>query len=360
MTNDDSLTAAECSTRTGLTVRALRVYEEYGLVAPRRSAGGWRLYGETELIRLNTISVLKAAGLSLAEIKAMTNACAFGPPLQDILNIQLEALQRRRAEIEYGQAIVEAALITLNNHESLAIDKLCNLIRSIDMSEPVAPTATDNDHAMVTVDAATLERYAGHYQLSENSIINITTDGTRLYSRPLGWEPYELTPQSPTEYYSAKANATLTFMPDENGNITSLTFHSGDFTMTAMRIDSTLAQSIRHTLTERIQNQTPVPGSEAALRRMLDGIACNQPNYNEMNAAFASLMRKALPQFHAGAIYLGSIQSIEFKGVGNRGWDVYEVKRERGTSRWRIAYESSGIITGAMGVVIDMPISAGP
>ena len=39
---DEGLTAAECAVRTGLTVRALRVYEEYGLIAPKRTAGGWR------------------------------------------------------------------------------------------------------------------------------------------------------------------------------------------------------------------------------------------------------------------------------------------------------------------------------
>ena len=34
------LTAAECAARTGLTVRALRVYENYGLITPGRSAAG--------------------------------------------------------------------------------------------------------------------------------------------------------------------------------------------------------------------------------------------------------------------------------------------------------------------------------
>jgi hypothetical protein len=36
---DEYLTAAECAARTGLTVRALRVYERYGLIAPPRTAG---------------------------------------------------------------------------------------------------------------------------------------------------------------------------------------------------------------------------------------------------------------------------------------------------------------------------------
>jgi MerR HTH family regulatory protein len=57
------LSAADCASRTGLTVRALRVYEEFGLIAPRRSAGGWRQYGPRDLMKLNTIALLKTAGL---------------------------------------------------------------------------------------------------------------------------------------------------------------------------------------------------------------------------------------------------------------------------------------------------------
>lgn len=366
MNNEEShatITAAECASRTGLTVRALRVYEEHGLISPVRSAGGWRLYGTPELVRLNTISVLKAAGLSLAEIKTMTKMCSPEPPLHDVLKIQRDVLQCRRMEIERGLALVETVLVTLNDHEPLSIDELCSLVRSNDMSEPASPASPKddtNDLAAVLVGAETLERYAGHYQLNEHSVINITSDGTHLYSHPLGLEPYELTPQSTTEFYSARTNATLTFLADTSGKITSLTFQADNFTANAVRIDSTLAGQLHNRLTERIRNQTPVPGSEAALRRMLDGIACNQPNYAEMDPAFANIMRKQLPVFHAGSLYLGGIQSIEFKGVGNRGWDVYEVKRERATSRWRIACDSSGIITGAMGVVTDLPISAGP
>lgn len=42
--------------RTGLTVRALRVYEREGLLRPSRAANGWRRYGPNDLMRLNTIS----------------------------------------------------------------------------------------------------------------------------------------------------------------------------------------------------------------------------------------------------------------------------------------------------------------
>ena len=62
------LTAAECAERTGLTVRALRLYERRGLVCPRRTDKNWRLYGIDEISRLNEILALKRLGLSLGRI----------------------------------------------------------------------------------------------------------------------------------------------------------------------------------------------------------------------------------------------------------------------------------------------------
>jgi DNA-binding transcriptional MerR regulator len=97
------LSAAECASRTGLTVRALRVYEELGLIAPRRSAGGWRQYGRHDLVKLNTIALLKTAGLSLAQIREVTCSGAGEPALQQILAIQLGTWKRRRADAERGQ-----------------------------------------------------------------------------------------------------------------------------------------------------------------------------------------------------------------------------------------------------------------
>jgi len=66
------LTAAECALRTGLTVRALRVYENYGLITPERSAAGWRYYGAQELLELNKIGLLKVLGLTLNQIRDLT------------------------------------------------------------------------------------------------------------------------------------------------------------------------------------------------------------------------------------------------------------------------------------------------
>jgi hypothetical protein len=47
------------------------------------------------------------------------------------------------------------------------------------------------------------------------------------------------------------------------------------------------------------------------------------------------------------------VQSIKFHGVGNQGWDIYDVQYERGSVQWRIALAEDGRIAGAL-------VTAGP
>jgi DNA-binding transcriptional MerR regulator len=127
------LTAAECALRTGLTVRALRVYEKYGLIAPGRSAAGWRRYGAQELLKLNEIGLLKVLGLTLNQIRDLTRR-PLSPTLRQLLELQLGAWKSRRAEAERGLAVAEAALQQLQAGRSLSVEELCSLIRSCEMT----------------------------------------------------------------------------------------------------------------------------------------------------------------------------------------------------------------------------------
>jgi MerR family transcriptional regulator, thiopeptide resistance regulator len=126
-----ALRAAECARLTGLTVRALRLYERLGLIKPARSASGWRLYGRGELVRLNAIVALKSLGLSLAHIAEVLSSSP--PALRRVLHVQREVLQKRRTSADQGLKLVRAALASLDVRENLSIEDLCQLARSMDM-----------------------------------------------------------------------------------------------------------------------------------------------------------------------------------------------------------------------------------
>src|SRR5215831_4224521 len=79
---------------TGVTVRALHHYDRLGLLRPRRTASGYRLYGTRELERLEQIVALKFIGISLKQIKAMLGRDALGLP--DALRMQRAVLEQKR------------------------------------------------------------------------------------------------------------------------------------------------------------------------------------------------------------------------------------------------------------------------
>jgi DNA-binding transcriptional MerR regulator len=53
----------------GVTVRTLHHYDRIGLLKPRRSRAGYRLYFLTDLERLVQITALKFIGIPLHEIR---------------------------------------------------------------------------------------------------------------------------------------------------------------------------------------------------------------------------------------------------------------------------------------------------
>ena len=65
----------EAAARTGLTVPVLRAWERrYGVVAPMRTAGGYRIYDEAALLRLRSMRRLVDDGWSPSAAAAAINA----------------------------------------------------------------------------------------------------------------------------------------------------------------------------------------------------------------------------------------------------------------------------------------------
>jgi DNA-binding transcriptional MerR regulator len=62
------LNASEAAKRLGVSAKALRLYEQRGLIAPARTAAGWRAYGPDEMARVAEIAALRELGLSLSQV----------------------------------------------------------------------------------------------------------------------------------------------------------------------------------------------------------------------------------------------------------------------------------------------------
>jgi len=82
----------------GVTVRALHHYDRLGLLKPKqRSSGGYRLYTNRDLGRLEQIVVLKFLGIPLKQIRGLLEAESN---LTAALQRQQEILAEKRRQLD--------------------------------------------------------------------------------------------------------------------------------------------------------------------------------------------------------------------------------------------------------------------
>ena len=226
------------------------------------------------------------------------------------------------------------------------------LAAKIQSDEPPSRRA-DFDHTNkaerreIHVDAAILDRYVGFYQLSEQAVMTISREGDQLISRLTGQRNVLLYGESKTEFFARVVNAQISFIADKSGRAGSLVLHQNGRDISMNRIDATEAERIEDLAAEKLKSQSPSPGTEPALRRLIEGLRKGQPNYEEMGPGLAEATRQQLSDLHSDISQAGSTQSIRFVGVGSGGADVYFVEHEHRTMYWRIGLDSHGMITMA-------------
>lgn len=122
MSSDQFIGPAEAAAQLGISPKALRIYEQRGLVKPVRSEANWRAYGSREMARLGEIVALRGLGLSLAQVGRLLggNGSGLEPTLaahQQSLEAELrrighavEAVRTMRDELAAGRPLKVAEL----------------------------------------------------------------------------------------------------------------------------------------------------------------------------------------------------------------------------------------------------------
>jgi DNA-binding transcriptional MerR regulator len=104
---------AELCREFGISPRAIRFYEDKGLLAPRR-VNGTRVYTRRDRARLSLILRAKAIGSSLAEIKHYLDLYgAHGEGRTVQMKYVLDKTSKAIAELEQKRAHIDASLAEL-------------------------------------------------------------------------------------------------------------------------------------------------------------------------------------------------------------------------------------------------------
>jgi DNA-binding transcriptional MerR regulator len=113
------LKIGEVARLLGTTTRTLRFYEEQGLLAPRRSDGGTRLYGEEDIERFRVILRLVELDLPLRTVARLAHIRPESRTGDESSHKVHEMLERLREEIEEKRRECDEMLEDLNEASTL-------------------------------------------------------------------------------------------------------------------------------------------------------------------------------------------------------------------------------------------------
>ncbi len=101
--------------------------------------------------------------------------------------------------------------------------------------KPLPPHEREHDRKIVAVNAATLARYAGVYQLFAGFDLTVSVEHGRLMVQATGQQKLPMFAESPAKFFNNAVNAQITFAPGKDGNVDVLTLHQNGADLQAKR-----------------------------------------------------------------------------------------------------------------------------
>jgi len=93
----------------------------------------------------------------------------------------------------------------------------------------------------VTVPAATLQRYAGRYELAPGFVVTVIHEEGRLFVQPSGQPRHEIFAESERAFFATIADAQFSFEVDATGKVTAMVLHQGGKSILGKRLSDSAA-----------------------------------------------------------------------------------------------------------------------
>lgn len=343
------LTAYECARRSGLSIRALRLYERHGLISPRRTSKQWRLYGTDELTRLNEIIALKSIGLRLRDIAQLLR----GHPadLGQILTLQREALLDTRGRAGRGLAVIEALQTKIGTGAPASVDDLMALAKETNMAEPAKDTIAWRRYEQmrprveVVIDTSVYGEYGGAYETADGTLSIVSHRDGRIFYRIVGQSDIEIFPESETKFFMKVLPVQILFERSQDQRVHGLSHHQNGFEDHAVRVDLDQVRVIEDVIQRRIREQTPLPEGKIVLRKVIEEHVRGEPDLDGMSPALAALAEEQKGFIQTELEQAGELKHLSFKGVSQVGLDIYDADFEHAKTEWGFALTHRGRIS---------------
>jgi len=319
------------------------------------AAGG--LYSTTDDLLKWEQGLFGGKVLSAASLTKMTtpfkNDYAFGVGVQTVNGHKLidhnGGIQGFNTHLSYypNEKLMIAVLSNLNGN---APDQLAPQLARLAFGENVMLTSERKE---IILDPAVLERYRGVYKMAvpPGGNMLVAPEGNQLSTQLSGQPPVPIFAQSETMFFAKVVDAQIEFpATGANAKATQLTLHQNGRDLVGTRMSDAEAKPLLEAAAataKRIKDQTANPGSEAALRRLIEEVRKGTPNYELMSPNLGAATRQQLPQLQAAITQLGALKTLTFTGVGPAGADIYVAKFENGALEYRIWLQPDGKIEAA-------------
>lgn len=129
--DQERFTITQLAREFGITTRAMRFYEDQGLLSPERS-GTARIYSNRDRVRLKLVLRGKRLGFTLKEIANILNMYDAEPGEIGQLQYMLDRLQEQRDVLEKQRDDIDLTLAELDVIESQCRQRLNTMVSGQD------------------------------------------------------------------------------------------------------------------------------------------------------------------------------------------------------------------------------------
>lgn len=140
-----TFTITELAREFSITARAIRFYEDHGLLNPERGSGRNRVYSARDRTRLKLTLRGKRLGFSLAEIKSLVDMYESPRDTRAQMERFLAVLAEHRTKLEQQRQDIELTLAEIRHQERQCQTTLATLASAANDAgaahQPPAPAA---------------------------------------------------------------------------------------------------------------------------------------------------------------------------------------------------------------------------
>jgi D-alanyl-D-alanine-carboxypeptidase/D-alanyl-D-alanine-endopeptidase len=101
---------------------------------------------------------------------------------------------------------------------------------------PLAKLEPPKEHKAIQIDPKIFDAYVGEYQLAPGFGLVFSREGDKFFVQPTGQNKAEILPESETDFFLVVADAQVTFVKDDKGQVTEVVLHQAGRNQTLKKI----------------------------------------------------------------------------------------------------------------------------